>query len=105
MPQDDKSAAPCPSWHEAKLDPAQRKRLIRLRSGPRGGGVEKSAGLCRFLHAPPMAVWCSSSGAHSASASSSAPADRARHPCGRRACGSPSTSGTCMQCTPRGRIT
>src|SRR5437667_1788843 len=53
-----------PILHEAKLDPAQRKLLDSLRTGPRGGSVEIRGPFAVILHAPAYGELAQQLGAH-----------------------------------------
>ena len=53
-----------PILQEAKLDPAQRKLLDSLRTGPRGGSVEIRGPFAVILHAPAYGELVQQLGAH-----------------------------------------
>ena len=53
-----------PILQEAKLDPAQRKLLDSLRTGPRGGSVEIRGPFAVILHAPAYGELAQQLGAH-----------------------------------------
>ena len=53
-----------PILHEAKLDPAQRRLLDSLRTGPRGGSVEIRGPFAVILHAPAYGELAQQLGAH-----------------------------------------